>query len=612
MTDQQEPAGTTSDRGALSGELNIGRPWPPRVDSCLVGGSEHYEADEELAERIAELVPWVRQSTWITKQHGTTAALILARELGIKQFIDLGCGYPSPRNRAKAPAGAERSEYLPPHTYDIVHTVHGADTRVVYADIDPSVASMADMWLADHPGVSAVRADGRDVPALLAHSGVLETVDLGQPVGILLHAVLEWWTDSEAARALQDLHDLLPAGSAVSLTHATGDDDPAGMAALANAYAKEGFGYRPRSRAAIESLLSMWEVLPPGLQPTARYRQDQPPPAPEHLRTTRKLPADASHTYAVATAPKNARPEPVTLARMLAGEPARPPGFLLVGATLRALREQSGIDVDSAAARLRVPPLALDLWESGSHRLADRVGAMLQALDVDDYDTERLLLRLLNHQAHRMWSSHLPFENEEFSDPFPGRGGRANAVLRAATQIRAFAFDRVPDAFQTPEYARVVPRDHLSDPAGGPHPAAAAPRAQDAQSCGWTLVLDESLLERTFGRTEVLAEQLGYLLDLGALPHITLRVLRLDSTFAMPVASLTEHTLAGGVLWRVNGSVYRGLSRGDSCRLLMDQALANAESEAASRQLLEQARERTLATTVSPSRPAESASARDA
>lgn len=611
MTDQDGQAATASDNGAPPGDDNIGRPWPPRVYDFLTGGRENYTADQVFGRRIAGLVPWVQQSMWITRRHGTTAALVLARELGISQVIDLGCGYPSHRGTEGGSGAVPSGEDIPPHTYDVVRSVHGADTRVVYVDIESSVIGRARITLTEPPGTSAVRADARDVSALLVESGVLEVIDLNRPVGVLLHAVLDWFTDAEAALLLRELHDLLPAGSAISVVHATADDDPVGMATLANAYAEEGVDYRPRSREAIEKLLGVWELLPPGLQPTARWREDQPPHIPEHLRTTWKLPAASSHAYAAVTAPKTARPEPATVTSVLAGEPAPSPGFLLVGATLRALREKTGTGLEPAAARMLVPPLALDLWESGGHRLAPRVGTTLQALDMDDYEAERLLRRLLN-QADHTWSEQLEYERFEFADPYPGNSDRANAVLRAATTIRAFALDRIPEPFLTPAYAALFPREQLIGSAAGPLPPITAPLAQDTQSASWTLVLDECLIERAYGHPHVLAEQLDHLLRLDALPHITVRVLRLDTPFAMPVASLTEHILIGGALWRLNGFVYRGLSRGDSCRLLLDRALENSASGPVSRQLLERARNRALAAASSPTRPATSESARDA
>ncbi|MCX4681490.1 Scr1 family TA system antitoxin-like transcriptional regulator [Streptomyces sp. NBC_01433] len=583
----------------VPGTRNTALPWPPRVYDFLTGGGNSFAPDAEFGRRIAKKVPWVQVSMWINKRHRTKAALVLAHELGITQFIDLGCGYPS---RWGARGGTETKkgcEYIPPHTFDIVHNVHKADARVVYVDVDDYVRAHAGTELDEHEGTIAAKADARDVPALLTLYEVIELLDLDQPVGVILHDVLPWLTDDEAALVLRCLHELLPAGSAVSLTHATVDDDPAAMAVLVSEYAKEGFNYRPRSLAAVEDLLGAWGLLSPGLQPTGRWREEQPPHIPQHLRTTWKLPAEESHAYAAVTVPKTARPEPTTVTGMLAKEPDRTPGLLLVGATLKALREQRDVSLSSAAASMSVPPLALALWESGSHRLTRKTSQMLRAMELDDYGAQSLLERLLP-PVDGMWSSHLPWEREEFSDLYPGNLDRANAALRAATGVRAFALDRIPEAFQTSEYAALFSRDHLIGPVARLLPEIDAPPPQDTEACTWDLVLDEILLERAFGHPQVLAGQLDHLLFIDALPHITVRVLRLDTPFAMPVASLTEHTLTGGTLWRVDGFTYRGLSRGTSCRLLLDRARENAVPEATSRSLLEQARDRALGTPASP------------
>ncbi|MGW0670733.1 Scr1 family TA system antitoxin-like transcriptional regulator [Streptomyces sp. NPDC002746] len=598
MADQHAPTGATTseDPSATS------KPWPPRVYDYVTDGDNGFAADREFGLRIMKQVPWVQDSMWINKRYRTTAALVLARELGITQVIDLGCGYPSYWGTTGGSGTKKGREYIPPHTYDVVHAVHGAGARVVYADADGYVFAHAKASLDELRGTSVVQADARDIPALLGRRGVLELIDLDAPVGVILNDVLPWVTDDEAALLLRNLHDLLPAGSAVALTHATADDAPEAVATLVREYAAKGIDYRPRSRAAIGKLLGPWDLLHPGLQPTARWREDQPPHIPRHLRTTLRLPADASHAYAAVTAPKTARPEPPTVNSVLAGEPARTPGPLLVGATLKALREQSGTALAPAAANMSVPPLALALWESGSRRLARRIPYMLEALGLDEYDAQRLLERLLN-QDEGMQSSLLPWEREEFGDAYPGNIDRANAVLRAATRVRAFALDRVPEAFQTPAYAGLFPDDHAIGPATGLLPPVTAPCVQEAESSSWVLVLDEGLINRFHGHPQVLAEQLDHLLHLDTLPHVTVRVLRLDTPFAMPVANLTEHTLTGGVLWRLNGFVYRGLSRGDSCRPLLDQALGNAASEPMSRALLEQARDRALNTPAPPTVP---------
>lgn len=271
MSDQEPPTDEEP-----PGTRNTAQPWPPRVYDFLTGGSNNFTADKVFGRQIAEQVPWVQRSMWINKAHRTKAALVLAEELGITQVIDLGCGYPSYWGTKGGSGVQEGCEHIPPHTFNVVKAVHKARARVVYADIDGYVYGYAKTQLDEHRGTSAVKADARDIPALLTDYGVIEHLDLDRPVGVILHDVLPWLTSDEAALTLRSLHELLPLGSAVSITHATGDDDPTTMSTLASAYAKKGLDYRPRSRSAIEELLGAWELLPPGFSPRAGGARTSP------------------------------------------------------------------------------------------------------------------------------------------------------------------------------------------------------------------------------------------------------------------------------------------------------------------------------------------------
>ncbi|MER6520236.1 Scr1 family TA system antitoxin-like transcriptional regulator [Streptomyces sp. NPDC001553] len=600
VTDPQEPDVPANDDvrcGADSpasppGTANFARPWPPRVYDFLTGGSEYFRADAAFGRQLSEAVPWLQASMWINKRHRTKAALTLAQELGIRQIIDLGCGYPSHYGTKGGSGQGTDREYIPPHTADVARTVH-QDARVVYADIDNYVYAHAKTVLDEHPGTTAMQADARDIPTLLARDEIVESLDLDRPIGVIVHDVLPWLTDDEAALTMRHLHELLPASSAVSLTHATGDDNPEAMAVLVQQYAEEGFEYRPRTLAEVSELLGPWTVLDPGIQQIARWRDGQPPHVPPRLRTTWHLPPEDSHAYAAVTAPKVTPPEPASVIDLLRREPPRPPGNLLVGATLQALREEQGISTGSLAESLVTTSRAIGLWEAGGHRLANHVGSILRGLDLADYQSRILLERLLP-------ATDRPWDREHFSDTYPGNWDRAVAVLRAAKSVRVFVLDRIPDAFHTPGYAALFPPGHLIEVEPGRLPSVGTPLAEDTDACTWDLVLDEVILDRAFGHPHVLAEQLHHLLHLDTLPHITVRVLRLDSPLAMPVSSITEHVLEGGTLWRSGGFTYSGLGRGQQYPLMLDRAVQHAAPEAESRALLEEARDRMYATYQKP------------
>ena len=213
---------------------NIKKPWPGRVYDFLTdGGARHSNrSDRAWGRALDKALPWAMNAMQINRRHKVTGTLVLT-ELGGDQFIDLGCGYPTNRE---------------------------------------------DAWPDTVPLVRTVRSDARDVPAMLAADRLVKFFDLTEPIGVILHDILPWLGDDEAAQAMP-VHELLPAGISVSLTHATGDENPAGMEQLVEAYAEAGCAYRPRALDQITDLVGPWDLLDPGLQPTSQWRRDAHPRA---------------------------------------------------------------------------------------------------------------------------------------------------------------------------------------------------------------------------------------------------------------------------------------------------------------------------------------------
>jgi hypothetical protein len=113
-----------------------------------------------------------------------------------------------------------------------------------------------------------------------------ETLDLDEPVALLLVAVLMYFDPAEGHDpypVVRTLLDALPAGSFVAVTHPTGDFDPEAMAGV-NAVAKQaGMTILPRSQADVERFLDGLEVVEPGVVPVLSWRpdpQDTPPVDP--------------------------------------------------------------------------------------------------------------------------------------------------------------------------------------------------------------------------------------------------------------------------------------------------------------------------------------------
>ncbi|MFD4578071.1 SAM-dependent methyltransferase [Streptomyces sp. NPDC058417] len=246
-------------------------PNAARLQDALDDGTDNYIVDRAFAERLLDVAPWLRASVRTNRAHGPQILDHFTREYGIDQVLDLGCGLPHDNNK-----------YLP-----------DAVRRIVYVDSDPDVDGHARMRLAERHGTASLLADLKNTPALLA-AGPVARLDRSRPIGVLLHDVLPWIDDDTATAALAALRAWLPDGSVLSVTHATTDTDPEGMAALTRLYAEADIHFQPRSARQIHELLGSWtQVEDDGLVTTASWHQ----PVPLHDRF------DLSHAYAILVSP---------------------------------------------------------------------------------------------------------------------------------------------------------------------------------------------------------------------------------------------------------------------------------------------------------------------
>lgn len=178
-------------------------PAPSRVYDYLLGGTDNFQPDRDVAGRIGKLIPnlaSLARSNWAYM----TAAVTHAGLAGIRQFIDLGCGMPHT-----------------PGTHQTALSMH-RDARVVYVDADPAVAARVRSW--SHPAVGCVNADLRDVTAvLLTATEGLCLIDPSRPVCLLACASLHWCGD-DIAPVVAAYRRWLSSGSWLVITHAVSDD----------------------------------------------------------------------------------------------------------------------------------------------------------------------------------------------------------------------------------------------------------------------------------------------------------------------------------------------------------------------------------------------------
>ncbi|MFC9132599.1 helix-turn-helix domain-containing protein [Streptomyces sp. NPDC057099] len=230
-------------------------------------------------------------------------------------------------------------------------------------------------------------------------------------------------------------------------------------------------------------------------------------------------------------------------------EPAPTLLKMLVGVQLAGFREDAGLAQDQAARAVGFSPAKLSRIESGKGRrppTENDVRALLQLYRTDDYEVS-VLLKLLQRAGEPGWWQR--YDKRLMPEWFD----RLVGLQEAAATIRTFEIQYVPGLLQTPAYTRaVVERGLPNAPAGEVerrvelrrHRARLLLRQEAPQL--WAMI-DESVLLRVLGSTDVMREQLAHLVEMAERPNVTLQIVPLSVTNASAPAIPVTYLRFGGL-----------------------------------------------------------------
>ncbi|BCJ68989.1 hypothetical protein Prubr_60100 [Polymorphospora rubra] len=257
-------AGGRNEREVAPPGVDITVAHSARVYDWWLGGTDNFAVDRAVGAAFAEAIPDIRTMARENRRFLDRVVDHLVREAGVRQFLDIGSGIPTSPNLHEV---AQRTT---------------ADARVVYVDNDPIVLAHSRALIRDS-GAGAteyIHADLRDPASILADPVLARTLDLGQPVALMLVAMLMLIADEDDPWGTsRELMDALPPGSYVVITHPGQDFDPAAMAKVVGAAGRGGMTLVPRDRAGVERFFADWELVEPGVVPVLAWRPDGPPPA---------------------------------------------------------------------------------------------------------------------------------------------------------------------------------------------------------------------------------------------------------------------------------------------------------------------------------------------
>jgi S-adenosyl methyltransferase len=238
--------------------IDTGVAHPARMYDYYLGGKDNYEVDREAAEEVLAILPEGRDMARANRAFLGRTVRHLAR-LGVRQFLDIGTGIPGPDN-----------------TNDVAHSVE-PEARVVYVDNDPIVLIHATALLARHDPkrTTVIQADLRDPESILQHPDTRALLDFGQPVAVLLVAVLHFLRDEENPHAAVELlKEAVPPGSYLVVSHGTADFEPERAHSAVKGYRQASAPFVLRSHQEISSFFDGFEVLEPGVVQIPWWRPD--------------------------------------------------------------------------------------------------------------------------------------------------------------------------------------------------------------------------------------------------------------------------------------------------------------------------------------------------
>ena len=231
-----------------------------RIQDYWLGGKDHFEADRIAGDEAIAQLPDMVASVRNTRAFLGRTVCFLARERGIRQFLDVGTGIPTAAN-----------------THEVAQRV-APDSRIVYVDNDPMVLAHARALLTStaEGKCSYIDADIRDPDKILADAG--EVIDFTRPVAVVLMAVLQFVPDADDPYGLvRRLMAAMPDGSYLVISHPAADIQAAAMAGMATRLNKlMAQQVKPRSKAEVTAFFDSLDLVEPGVIRCPEWRPDRP------------------------------------------------------------------------------------------------------------------------------------------------------------------------------------------------------------------------------------------------------------------------------------------------------------------------------------------------
>ncbi len=251
-------------RETLPQGTDVNRASVARVYDALLGGTQNFQVDRDLAHTLEAVDPMVRAAARANRAFLARAVRFLLKA-GVRQFLDLGSGIPTMGN-----------------VHEIAQAI-APTARVVYVDSDPVAAAHSKALLLGNPNAASLQADLREPAAILRAPVVRDLIDFDEPVAVLLVTILHFIPEAaDPVGITSTLRDALPVGGYLAISHLTHERNEQSVLPMAKAVSKAAVEVVPRSRAQILRFFKGFTLVDPGLVYLPLWRPEPGEEVPEH------------------------------------------------------------------------------------------------------------------------------------------------------------------------------------------------------------------------------------------------------------------------------------------------------------------------------------------
>src|SRR3954453_8416456 len=179
-----------------------------RVYDYILGGTDTYAVDRMVAEQTERMLPGTMAMARNNRRYMERAVRYLARDCGIRQFIDNGSGLPTRNN-----------------VHHIAQSID-AQSRVIYIDKDPVVLRHQKVSaLADNEHTAFILADATLVEEILSHPETQRLLRPDEPAAALYMTFMHFIPDqADPHGMIRRMMDHLAPGSYLAISQVVSDD----------------------------------------------------------------------------------------------------------------------------------------------------------------------------------------------------------------------------------------------------------------------------------------------------------------------------------------------------------------------------------------------------